>query len=182
MGPLHFRGHRCGRQGFLRQSARQPFGCRRCLLKGCERWFRAPRPQTRYCSPACQQAARHWRRWRAARRYRASSNGQQRRQAQSRRYRQRQQPPSPEVSRPPASEGQRAGEIPEESSGCPCDRPGCYQLFVLLPRSPQQHFCSSACRQALRRVRQREVRRQERRRRGVRPRRCQPRPPRDNSS
>jgi hypothetical protein len=174
VGPLHFPGHCSDGQGFLRQSGGQPFGCRRCLLKDCERWFRAAHPQARYCSPACQQAARRWRSWRAARRYRASTNGKQRRQGQSRRYRQRQQQPSPAVSGPPPPEGQRAGEIPENSSGCPCDRPGCYQLFVLSPRSVQQHFCSSACRQALRRVRQREVRRQERRRRGVRPRRGQP--------
>jgi hypothetical protein len=176
VGPPHFLGPGGAGQGLRRQSGGQPFGCRRCLLKGCERWFRAARPQARYCSPACQQAARHWRRWRAARRYRASAHGQQRRQAQSQRYRQRQQPPSPPVSSPPASEGQRAGAVPEDFSGCPCDRPGCYQLFVLSARSPQQHYCSFACRQALRRVRQREVRRQERRRLGVRPRRCPGRP------
>jgi hypothetical protein len=65
-------------------------------------------------------------------------------------------------------EGQRPAEIPEEFANCPCDRPGCYELFVLQSRSPQQHFCSSACRQALRRVRQRERRLRARRRRGIR--------------
>jgi hypothetical protein len=81
---------------------------------------------------------------------------------------------SPEGAEPPC-EGQRPAEIPQEFANCPCDRPGCYELFVLQARSPQQHFCSSACRQALRRVRQRERRLRARRRRGLRRRRCRSR-------
>lgn len=65
--------------------------CRRCLLKGCERPFRPAFPQQRYCSEACRQHARQWRRWQSSRRYRASTAGQQCRRQQSRRYRQRQQ-------------------------------------------------------------------------------------------
>ena len=61
--------------------------CRRCLLKGCERWFLPRQPQTRYCSPACQDAARRWRCWMARQRYRATPNGQQHRRDQARRYR-----------------------------------------------------------------------------------------------
>jgi hypothetical protein len=150
-------------------------GERQCLLKGCEQWFQPACPQSRYCSRACQAAACRWRRWRAARQYRASPQGQERRRAQSSRYRQRQRESrragasteSPEAV-DPACEGQRAVEIPEEFANCPCDRPGCYELFAPQPRSPRQHFCSSACRQALRRVRQRERRLRARRRRGVR--------------
>ena len=149
-------------------------GSRLCLLKGCDQWFQPAFPQARYCSWACRRAACCWRRWRASRRYRASPQGQERRQAQNRRYRQRQREcrsteassESPE-SADLACEGQRAAEIPEEFPNCPCDRPGCYELFVLQARSPQQHFCSSACRQALRRVRQRERRLRARRRRGI---------------
>ena len=37
-----------------------------------------------------------------------------------------------------------------------CFRPGCYVQFAVTTRSPQQCFCSAACRNALRRVRQRE--------------------------
>jgi hypothetical protein len=44
---------------------------------------------TRYCSEACQAEARRWRQWKARRRYRQSANGKQKRQAQSRRYRER---------------------------------------------------------------------------------------------
>jgi hypothetical protein len=166
-------------------------GCRRCLLKGCERWFLPERSQARYCSPACRDAARRWRRWHAAQRYRATTHGKQRRRDQSRRYRSNRRqrsstpemtPASPDVepeppppSNPPATpfpagEGQRPGEIPEENSGLPCDRPGCYAVFLPTARSPQQHFCSGHCRQALRRVRQREARLRRRRRCGIRPR------------
>jgi hypothetical protein len=84
----------------------------------------------------------------------------------------------PSVTPPPAREGQRPGEIPEKSPGLPCDRPGCYATFLPTARSPQQHFCSGQCRQALRRVRQREAKRRLRRRGDGRPqRRCHRGPP-----
>jgi hypothetical protein len=170
--------------------------CRRCLLKGCERWFLPGRPQARYCSPACQNAAHRWRRWLASQRYRATPNGQQRRRDQARRYRGRLRqrssrpepdPPTPHVEPAPPpveaktptpdrscavsalSVGQRPDEIPENSFGLPCHRPGCYVLFLPSPRSPDQKFCSASCRLALRRVRQREARLRLRRRRGGRP-------------
>ena len=147
-------------------------GSRLCLLKGCEQWFHPAFPQARYCSRACQRAACRWRRWRASRRYRASPQGQERRRAQHGRYRQRQRESrrglASSASLDPPCEGQRPAEIPQEFANCPCDRPGCYELFVLQARSPHQHFCSSACRQALRRVRQRERRLRLRRRRGIR--------------
>jgi hypothetical protein len=65
------------------------------------------------------------------------------------------------------SVGQRPGEILPNFCGLPCSRPGCYTLFLPSPRSPEQHFCSSSCRQALRRVRQRETRLRRRRQRGI---------------
>lgn len=153
----------------------QRHGWRLCLLKGCEQWFQPTFPQARYCSRACQRAACRWRRWRASRRYRASPQGQECRRAQNCRYRQRQRESrvagassmSPEEA-DLVREGQRPAKTPEEFANCPCDRPGCYELFTFQARSPQQHFCSSACRQALRRVRQRERRRRARRRRGIR--------------
>ena len=156
-------------------------GCRRCLLKGCERWFLPRWPQARYCSPACRLAARRWRRWHAAQRYRATTHGKQRRRDQSQRYRSRRQqrltcpnpepPPTPDPPTMPfpAGEGQRPAGIPEKSPGLLCDRPGCYVTFLPTPRSPQQHFCSCSCRQALRRVRQREARLRQRRQCGGRP-------------
>ena len=175
-------------------------GCRRCLLKGCERWFLPRRPQARYCSPACQAAARRWRRWLAAQRYRATGNG-----------RQRPTRPGPTLSRPgppallppsarsphapgraaaagrrsPASPRHRSdtaasptpawasaqAKSPKRSTARPAIRPGCYVLFLPAPRSPDRRFCSASCRRALRRVRQREARLRRRRRRGIPPRR-----------
>ena len=168
--------------------------CRRCLLKGCERFFRPARPQSRYCSAACCHAARRWRRRQASRRWRTSEPGKARRREQCRRARRRiplvvlpelPSVPEPVVSSPPvtglpavtACEGQRPATIPEKFASRPCQRPGCYAVFVPQPRSPQQRFCSCSCRQALRRVLDRERRRRRRRRQGVRPRRRRPRPP-----
>jgi hypothetical protein len=184
--------------------------CRRCLLKGCQRWFLPCRAQARYCSPACQKAARRWRCWLASQRYRATTNGRQRRREQARRNRGRvhqrsslpePDPPTPhlepapsavEAEPPPTTDppnagtapgvGQRPAEIRQESSGLPCHRPGCYVLFLPSSRSPDRKFCSGLCRQALRRVRQREARLRLRRRRGRRP-QCHPHrgPPQANS-
>jgi hypothetical protein len=179
--------------------------CHRCLLKGCERWFLPPRPQSRYCGPACQAAAERWRSWHAGQRYRATIQGKERRREQARRRRERArqrsslaesaaqtspiEPASPmieaqaspviEAHTTPQSDstpiipadsqrvGQRPAEIPQNSGGLPCSRPGCYVLFLPSLRSPDQHFCSGSCRRALRRVRQREARLRRRRRRGI---------------
>jgi hypothetical protein len=171
---------------------------RQCLLKGCERWFLPHHFQDCYCGTACRIAARHWRRWHAARRYRATAHGKQRRREQAQRHRQRKrlrsaldEPALPAPDAEPASSasaadvsaliesptagdclcvGQRRGEIPENSRLWPCSRPGCYVLFGLSPRSPQRSFCSCSCRLALRRVRQRVAKLHSRRRHG-RPRR-----------
>ena len=60
-----------------------------CLLKGCERRFRPQRAGQRYCSDECRRAARRWSRWKAQQSYRATAVGKERRNGQSRRYRQR---------------------------------------------------------------------------------------------
>jgi hypothetical protein len=62
---------------------------RRCLLKGCEQRFRPQRARERYCSRRCREAARQWSRWKAQEKYRATPEGQQKRNGQSRRYRER---------------------------------------------------------------------------------------------
>jgi hypothetical protein len=80
-------GNVLGSLGYRRR-ARRPRR-RVCLLKGCERVFRPQQPMARYCCGACGQQARRWRQWKARRRYRQSTNGKQKRQAQSRRYRER---------------------------------------------------------------------------------------------
>jgi hypothetical protein len=174
-----------------KQGPGRRFRCRRCLLKGCEQWFRPSHPQSRYCSEGCQQAARRWRRWQASQRYRASTQGQERRREQSRRYRERQRQQAGALAQGAAAETpagaipQREGQRPAAKSldfiWRPCSRPGCYELFRLRSRSPAQHFCSRSCRQALRRVLDREAHWRRRHRR-PRPQRRRPaRPPPDSS-
>jgi hypothetical protein len=143
-----------------------------CLLKGCERSFQPSHPLKRYCSQSCQEAARAWRRWRAARRYRATAQGQQQRREQSRHYRERQRlrrlaaaaEQAVQEAAVEQREGQRYGDFSEDFSATPCRRPGCYELFCPQPHEPAQRFCCSACRQALRRVLDREARWRWRRR------------------
>lgn len=143
-----------------------------CLLKECEQSFQASHPLQRYCSQPCQEAARRWRRWQAARRYRATPQGQQQRQAQSRRYRDRQRlrrapataEPVGTTTTPAPCEGQRYGDFSADFSTRPCQRPGCYELFVPQAHEPPQRFCCMACRRALRRVLEREARWRRRRR------------------
>jgi hypothetical protein len=148
----------------------RPEGCvhrpRRCLLKGCERLFWPRHPRSHYCSEECRHAARHWQCWRASQRYRATENGKQQRCAQSKRYRERvreQQAASADEESP--REGQRMASEPEDFSGRPCDRPGCYELFAIPHEHSCKRFCSVACRLALRRVLDREGRYRARRRR-----------------
>ena len=62
---------------------------RRCLLKGCDHRFHPRQVRQRYCSEICRQEARKWSRWKAQQRYRATRVGQQKRNGQSRRYRER---------------------------------------------------------------------------------------------
>jgi hypothetical protein len=154
---------------------------RRCLLKGCGQWFQPTYPQCRYCSVACREAARRWRRWHAQQKYRSSRNGREHRQQQARRYRQRCQQRPPAVAAasdraagaPPGHdrpcEGKRPAKPMEKVSLCPCDRPGCYELFAMGTASSPRRFCCALCRQALRCVLDREARWRQRRRRGLRP-------------
>lgn len=76
------------RPAAAKRSRRRPRR-RRCLLKGCEQRFRPRRARQRYCSVECGQAARRWSRWKAQQDYRASQAGKEKRNRQSRRYRER---------------------------------------------------------------------------------------------
>jgi hypothetical protein len=153
---------------------------RRCLLKGCEGWFRPCCPQARYCSAACQQRATWWRRWRSSQQYRSQEAGKARRREQARRYRERLRQAAVRARAEHASadavargaderEGQRPAEFLRPAEARPCDRPGCYCWFVPQRCAPGQRFCCLACRRALRRVLDREARwRQRQRLLGVR--------------
>jgi hypothetical protein len=166
----------------------RPHGCRRCLLKGCERFYRPTHPQSRYCSVPCRLEARRWRRRQASRTWRSSEAGQRCRREQARRYRRRiplivlPEPRAMETTTPDptpvpeAREGQRPGTIPQDFSVRACPRPGCYAVFAVASVWSPRRFCSSACRRALRNVLDREARYRRRRRQGFRPRRRRSRP------
>jgi hypothetical protein len=162
LGPLSFHHLSSSRQGARR--SRRP---RRCLLKGCEQWFIPCRPQSRYCSGACRDAAKRWRRSKSSQRYRSSAGGRQRRRAQHQRYRQRrrERATASAADVPAPREGQRPACPSEELVARRCARPGCYVWFSTVRGQSCQRFCSVACRLALRRVLDREARYRQRRRR-----------------
>ena len=85
--------------GRQKRQARRP-RLRSCLLKGCEHRFRPRQASQRYCSEPCRKAARKWSRWKDQQRYRKTAAGRQKRNGQSRRYRERvksRKPPEPEA-------------------------------------------------------------------------------------
>ena len=101
MGPPESRTRHSENQeaGRRKRMVRRPRR-RRCLLKGCEQRFSPRQACQRYCSKRCRAAAREWSRWKAQERYRATTAGQQKRNGQSRRYRERvksRKPPQPEA-------------------------------------------------------------------------------------
>lgn len=92
-------GHPENQEGRPRRSARRP-RTRLCLLKGCDKRFHPRQARQRYCSERCREAARKWSRFKAQERYRKTVAGQQKRNGQSRRYRERvrsRKPPEPEA-------------------------------------------------------------------------------------
>jgi hypothetical protein len=100
MGPPESRtGHPENQEGRRKGIVRRP-RARYCLLKGCEQRFHPRQARQRYCSDGCRKAARKWSRWKAQERYRESAAGQQKRNDQSRRYRERvkdQKPAEPDA-------------------------------------------------------------------------------------
>jgi hypothetical protein len=93
-----------GKQVVGRKRHRRP-RVRRCLLKGCEQWFHPGHARQRYCSEDCRKAARRWSRWKAQQRYRETAVGKEKRNGQSRRYRERsknRKPAQPEAVEEPA--------------------------------------------------------------------------------
>lgn len=161
MGPTSFHHlYRCRQGRWPRRRVR------RCLLKGCERWFTPAYPQARYCQEACRVAAERWRRVQASRRYRASPNGREQRRVQNRQYRRRRRAkrsgPNDECQ---TREGKRPACPNENFAERMCARPGCYVVFHVRHDHSSHRFCSVACRLALRRVLDREARYRQRRRR-----------------
>ena len=71
-----------------RRPVRRP-RARKCLLKGCEQWFRPQHARQRYCGEDCQKEARKWAQGKSRRTWRATTAGKQKRNGQSQRYRER---------------------------------------------------------------------------------------------
>jgi hypothetical protein len=80
-------GERQAARGRKRPSRRPR--TRRCLLKGCEQRFRPRHARQRYCSDGCREAKRQWSEWKAQQKYRGTAACKQKRNEQSRRYRER---------------------------------------------------------------------------------------------
>jgi len=78
-------------------------------------------------------------------------------------------------------EGERPAWACEDFALRPCARPGCYVVFAVAHECSSKHFCSVACRLALRRVLDREARYRARRRRWRRQRVTRRQRPRDTS-
>ena len=101
MGPSESPTHSCKKQTGRRQRHRRRRPRSRCcLLKGCQRKFHPRQACERYCSAECRAQARKWSRWKAQQRYRATAAGQEKRNGQSARYRERvksRKPPAPEA-------------------------------------------------------------------------------------
>ena len=74
--------------GRRKRRARKP-RARSCLLKGCEQKFPPRHACQRYCSAECREKARKWSQWKAQGRYRETAAGQQKRNGQNQRYRER---------------------------------------------------------------------------------------------
>ena len=97
MGPSENPTGHPGKQEGGRRLAHRPRS-RRCLLKGCEQRFHPRQARQRYCGERCREAARKWSRWKAQQRYRTTKAGRQKRNGQSRCYRERvrsRKPPEP---------------------------------------------------------------------------------------
>ena len=93
---------------------------RHCLLKGCKQKFAPRQARQRYCSEHCRKEARKWSRWKAQQRYRESPTGKEKRNRQSRRYRERVKSRKPTE---PKAVSEPARVIPQEHFFRPFLRP-----------------------------------------------------------
>jgi hypothetical protein len=134
--------------------------CRRprtrvCLRKGCGRKYQPRRWNQHYCQdPECLRLVR---RWQAAKRQakRRQDEAAKSQHAEAERVRRERSPSSPQAPKPPEIVAARGHAARIFSPTSMCDRPGCHEPAWKLGRS-QGRYCSSACRQAVRRVVDRE--------------------------
>jgi len=130
-------------------------GWRTCLRKGCGRRYQASHWRQRYCrKPDCLRELRRWQATRRQRKRRATAKGREK-HAQAERERRRRKK-SQATSPSPSVRGEARGHAIKKIPGGPiCDRPGCFEPPRTSIRAPAS-YCGDACRQAMRRVRDRE--------------------------
>ena len=143
------------------------FPPRACYRKDCGRVFLPRQWNQRYCRrPDCLQELHRWqaakrqrrRRSRAENRRQHAEAQRQRRNRQREEARVRQAERSPPASREPTPIDAPTSRAWSRSKKYPrdfCERPGCFEPLRPSSRAPA-HYCGDACRQAVRRVRDRE--------------------------
>lgn len=133
--------------------------CRRprtrvCLRKGCGRTYQPRRSNQRYCQdPECLRLVR---RWHAAKRQaKRRQEGEVKAQHAEAERARRQRVTSSQAPKPPDVAAARGHAAKIFSPTPMCDRPGCHEPVVKSGRN-QARYCCDACREAVRRVRDRE--------------------------
>jgi hypothetical protein len=134
--------------------------CRRprtrvCLRKGCGRMYQPQRSNQRYCQdPECLRLVR---RWQAAKRQakRRQDDAAKAQHAEAERARRQRATSSPQAPKSPEVAAARGHAAKIFSPTPMCNRPGCHEPVVKSGRN-KARYCCSACREAVRRVRDRE--------------------------
>lgn len=134
---------------------------RECLRKGCGRIYQPRQWNQRYCQdPACMGEVRRWYAAKRQRRHRSDPVNRQRHAAAEAQRRRRRRASLVESRQDTIGSSHDDFERPSWSRNTRnlssfCDRPGCYEPRRRSLRSPSR-YCGDACRQSMRRVRDRE--------------------------
>jgi hypothetical protein len=138
------------------------WGLRTCLRKGCGRKFQPRQWNQRYCrEPECLEEVKRWQATRRQRQRHLTSEGRQRHAEEERQRRKRNSAEADQPRQDESSGLDATADAPpwsRSNKNLPellCDRPGCYEPPGDSVHAPA-HYCGDACREAMRRVRDRE--------------------------
>jgi hypothetical protein len=144
LGPHQY--HVCRDSAQEATGSSRRFRCRRCLLKGCERFFWPTHPRCHYCGESCRRQAKKWHGRKAGHTWRASEKGKKRRREQSRRYRRRKrlaaliepkassvEPPIADLNPPTEPVGNR---LPSAEPILPCEPAAAEPILPPVPSNP----------------------------------------------
>lgn len=139
-----------------------PSATRQCLRKGCENRYQPRQWNQSFCQePDCQAEVKRWQAAKRQQKWRADDDNRRRQASRdrARRDKQRQQTQatadvadSPGTPPAPSQAGAPSRNLPLPKDFC--DRPGCYEATRPSHRNHAK-YCSNACRQAVRGVRDR---------------------------